>query len=249
MRKKLEVNPKYASYDMLKQLYQTEKDVRLKIRLLAILHFFEGYTSLEVAKLLHQSDSTVRRYLHRYNKAGLAGLKDIPHPPKKNILTNDELKEIDKALSSSPRNAGLNFSNWTGQLIVSFVKNKFNKTIALGTAYNILHRLNYSKTRPKKTDKRVNKETLENFQNELNGLLESKDEDTVIVYEDEAIITSEPTISSVWSKKGTQTVVKTNTSGSRKRNVIFGAVNPETGELSQQFSDKGNTENFKSFLK
>jgi transposase len=128
--------------------------------LLAILYFFEGYASHQVAKLLHQSDSTVRRYLHRYNKFGLVGLKDIPHPPKETILTNDELKVVDKALSSSPRDVGLNSSNWTGWLVVSFVKKKFNKTIAISTAYNILHQLSYSKTRPKKTDKRVNKETL-----------------------------------------------------------------------------------------
>ena len=103
MTKKLEVNPKHTSYDILKQLYQTEKDVRMKIRLLVILCFFEGYASVKVAKFVHQSDSTVRRFLHRYNKFGLTGLKDIPHPPKDTILTDEDLKKIDKALSKSPR--------------------------------------------------------------------------------------------------------------------------------------------------
>ncbi|WP_446899645.1 hypothetical protein ACSVC9_07105 [Clostridium sp. LBM24168] len=78
-----------------------------------------------------------------------------------------------------------------------YYKYKFNKTIALGTAYNITHHLNYSKTRPKKTDKRVNKELLEDFRASLDDLLEAKTEDTVILYEDEAIITSDPTTTAI----------------------------------------------------
>ncbi len=44
---------------MLKQLYKTEKDVRMKIRLLVILYFFEGYSNIKVTKLVHQSSSTL----------------------------------------------------------------------------------------------------------------------------------------------------------------------------------------------
>lgn len=248
MTKRLEVTSKHASYDTLKQLYQTEKNVRMKIRLLVILYFFEGYPSLKVAKLVHQSDSTVRRFLHRYNKFGLSGLKDIPHPPKNTLFTDNELNEIDKVLHVPPRDNGLNYSNWTGTLLALWIKENFNKVISLGTAYNLFHQLDYSKTRPKKMSAKVDKNTLEEFRDNLDNLLESKDENTVILYEDEAIVTSEPTTSAVWSKVGTQTVVKTN-GGTRKRTVIFGAVNSETGELSEQLSDKGNTENFKSFLK
>ncbi|WP_373845695.1 hypothetical protein [Clostridium sp.] len=72
---------------------------------------------------------------------------------------------------------------------------------------------------------------------------------TEILYEDEAIMTSEPTTTATWSKVGYQTVVKINSSGTRQRTVIFGAVNLEKGKLTQELNDKGNTENFKSFLK
>jgi hypothetical protein len=100
-------------------------------------------------------------------------------------------------LSSSPRAVGLNYSNWTGCLITLFVKGEFDKVITLGTAYNIIHNLNYSKTRPKKVDKRVNKKILNDFRDKLNDLLESKAEDTVILYEDKAVITSQATTTSV----------------------------------------------------
>ena len=74
-----------------------------------------------------------------------------------------------------------------------------------------------------------------------------KDENTIILYEDEAIFTSEPTIASMWTKQGEQGIVPTS-GESRKRTVIFGAVNPENGDLYEQFSDAGNTETFKEFM-
>lgn len=44
-------------------------------------------------------------------------------------------------------------------------------------------------------------------------------------------------------------IVKTLPGGTRKRAVVFGAANPETGDLTYQISDKGNSDNFKSFFK
>jgi transposase len=55
----------------------------------------------------------------------------------------------------------------------------------------------------------------------------------VILYEDEAIVTDEPTITAKWGKKGSRPVVSTDTKGKRKRRVIFGAVNPETGKVNE----------------
>ena len=74
-----------------------------------------------------------------------------------------------------------------------------------------------------------------------------KDENTVILYEDEAIFTTEPTVTAIWTKEGHQGVVETS-GGKRDRAVVFGAVNPETGDLFEQISDAGNTENFKNFM-
>ena len=249
MRKRLTVNKKHASYETIKALYTSEKNSKIKTRLLTILHLFEGKSSVEISLLLKQSDATIRTTIHRYNKFGLEGLKDLEQPPKKTILTSDELAIVDNILKESPYNAGLNYNNWTGELLVNWVSLNFNKKISLGTAYNIFSRLNYSKTRAKKSSNKIDKETLTNFREELSNLIISKDENTVILYEDEAIVTSEPSATAVWTKVGVQPIVKTLPGGTRKRAVVFGATNPETGDLIYQISDKGNSDNFKSFLK
>ena len=249
MRKRLTVNINHASYETMKSLYISEKNSKIKTRLLNILHLLEGKSSVEISLLLKQSDATIRKTIHRYNKFGLNGLKDLEHPPKKTILTSDESAIVDDILKESPHSSGLNYNNWTGELLVKWISLNLNKKISLGTAYNIFFRLNYSKTRAKKLSNKIDKETLNNFREGLSNLIKSKDENTVILYEDEAIVTSEPSATAVWTKVGIQPIVKTLPTGTRKRAVVFGATNPETGDLIYQISDKGNSDNFKSFFK
>ncbi len=240
MRKRLTVNINHVSYETVKALYTSEKNSKIKTRLLTILHLFEGKSSVEISVLLKQSDATIRKTIHRYNKFGLNGLKDLEQPPKKTILTSDELAIVDDVLKESPYNASLNYNNWTGELLVKWIDLNFNKKVSLGTAYNIFIRLNYSKTRDKKLSNKISKETLTNFREKLSNLIKLKHENTVVLYEDEAIVTSEPSATAVWTKVGVQPIVKTLPTGARKRVVVFGATNPETGDLIYQISDKGN---------
>lgn len=249
MRKRLTINENHASYETIKYLYSNEKNSIIKTRLLTLLHVIECKTSIEISKILKQSDATVRKTIHRYNKFGLDGLKDLPHPPKKFIISENEMKMIDKILMGSPREAGLNFNNWTGELLNEWIKINFNKEISLKTVYNIFKRLNFTKTRAKKVSKKADIETLNTFREDFSNLINSKDENTIILYEDEAIVTSEPSSTSVWTKKGAQPVIKTLPIGTRKRVVIYGATSCENGDLTYQISDKGNSDNFKSFLK
>jgi len=63
-------------------------------------------------------------------------------------------------------------------------------------------------------------------------IIANKDENTVILYEDEATPdelrgTSEPTTTAVWTKKGHQGIVKTS-GETRKRVVVYGAASSRT---------------------
>lgn len=189
-KKKLEVNLKWASYDILVQLYKSEKVSKVKTRFLILLYFLNGFNSLEISTLIHQSDSTVRRCLHRYNTFGLDGLKDAEYGHRPSILSDNELLQIDKALSKSPRENNLNYNNWTSKLLVEFVRINFSKSISVNTALSTIHKLNYSKTCSKKMSGKVNKQALEDFRDKLNEIINSKDCNVEIIYEDECIITS-----------------------------------------------------------
>lgn len=232
----------------MKSLYDTEKNGVIKIRLLSIMYFYEGQTSVPVSKLVKQSDFTVRKNLHRWNAHGYEGLKDKAHAKPEYKVIDIEMQEIDAILKTKPSEEGFEQSNWTADLLRQWIEKKFGKSMVMMTANRIMHRLNYSKTRSKKQNRDVDIELAEAFRETVGKMVENKDEDTVILYEDEMILSSEPSTTSVWTKVGSQAIVPT-TGGSRKRQVIFGAANPESGDLITQLSDTGNAENFKAFLK
>lgn len=76
--------------DELIELYKKETNARIKQRLWAIVHLYEGKTGLEIAKLLKTSYSSIRRWVKRWNKKGYDGL--IPNftgGPKPKITSNE----------------------------------------------------------------------------------------------------------------------------------------------------------------
>jgi len=248
MGRLIKIEEKWGTYEEICVLYDTEKESRMKIRLLTIKYGVEGKKSEEIAGLVNMTGTTIRKYMKRWNRRGYAGLRDIPHPDAETKMNEAEMAEINAALKKSPREAGMERSNWPGPLLKKWIAKQFKKEVSRTTSYNILHRLRFSKTRAKKQNKKRDPEAAEKIREELEKIVAGKDEDTIILYEDEAIFTSEPTATSVWTKIGEQPIVQTN-SETRKRTVIFGAVNPENGDLYEQFADAGNTVNFQSFLR
>lgn len=246
---RLQVNKNIISYDELKDLYKKSKDSNLKIKYLSILYFWDGMTSLEVGKALKKSDSTVRDYLHRFNKNGLSGLRRKPYPHKDRILNEEQKKYVLDVFNNSPRDIGLHKSNWTIPYLCNWMRFDLGIICSKSGLYDLVKRNGFSKVRPKRQNKNADLDKTEKFKKDLAKILQNKSDDTIVLYEDEAIVTDEPTITSKWVKKGSRPIVKTDSKSSRKRMVIFGAVNPETGKVSTKITDSGNKDNFKDFLK
>ena len=128
-----------------------------------------------------------------------------------------------------------------------WINREFGVKYAASGLYDLIHRIGYSMQRSKKQCRNADSEKQEPFKKELKNLVEKADDDTVILYEDEAIITDEPTTTCKWALVGKQPVMQTNSKGSRKRKVIFGACNPKTGEVIYSTEDSGNSESFEDF--
>ena len=209
----------------------------------------EGYTSLDVAKLLNTSDSTVRDWLNRYNSFWMKGL--IPQKAKGADckLTNEQLNEVYHVLLESPREHSFNKSNWTMPVLKQWIRKRFGVNYAQVSLYGLVQKIGYSMRRPKKQCRNADPVKQGAFKKELKELVEDVDDDTVILYEDEAIITDEPSTTGKWAPIGKQPIVQTNSKGSRKRRVIFGACSPKTGEVIYSTEEAGNSESFEDFLK
>ncbi|MGI6697320.1 MAG: winged helix-turn-helix domain-containing protein [Clostridia bacterium] len=120
----------------------------------------------------------------------------------------------------------------------------YNKASSL---YDVVHNLGFSLQRPKKQSRNAKKELQEQFKADIRDLLETCDDDTVILYQDEAVITDESTAILKWAPKGKQPIVPTDNVGSRERFVMFGAVNPVDGKVHYSTSKSANTNSLRIF--
>jgi putative transposase len=99
MPKKPEVI-KHVTREELEDMYKREKNSRIKERLLAILHLYEGKNIPEVSKIIKRSESSIKRWLKRWNKEGYNGLipelKGGPIPKLPDSEWDKILKEIEE---------------------------------------------------------------------------------------------------------------------------------------------------------
>ncbi len=78
--------------------YRNEKDPRVKERLLALIHLYEGKTVKEVSTIVKRSIRTVERWVSAWNKSGYEGLAPQFTGGPKPKLSVDEWDKIVKEI-------------------------------------------------------------------------------------------------------------------------------------------------------
>jgi transposase len=100
--------------DELNGLYRTTKDVRLRTRAQIILLAIEqGMNAPTIAKIVQESDQTVRNWFKRYTAEGVEGLKDAPRPGSPRKVTLEYAARLVELVRLRPRSLGLPYSLWT----------------------------------------------------------------------------------------------------------------------------------------
>ena len=107
----------------LKALYKKAKNNKLARKYLAILKLYQDKSTRQVADELFVTPQIIRKWIHRWNEQGPDGLVDIPQSGRPPFLTDEEQAELIQDLLKSPRDSGLDYSNWMLK-IISFPRNE-----------------------------------------------------------------------------------------------------------------------------
>ncbi|HMT02432.1 MAG TPA: helix-turn-helix domain-containing protein [Burkholderiales bacterium] len=121
------------------ELAESEDNLALKVRYIALSYLQAGKTVLETAELVGRSSRMVHRWISQYRDFGLDGLKDKPGRGRKTQLPverEDEFKS--KILALQRQSVG----KLKGRSIQKLLKDDFDIDCTLSTVYNILSRLN-----------------------------------------------------------------------------------------------------------
>jgi transposase len=96
----------------------------------------------KVAELVAYSAIWVREIVKRYNRIGVAGLKDLRHdnPGQERVLSQVQEAALAKTLDKDAPGVGL----WTGAKVAAWIAQKTKQKVSAVTGWQYLRRLGYS---------------------------------------------------------------------------------------------------------
>jgi len=115
MRKPLELRALTAAEQQeIEQLARSRTGAaRLVERARIVWQASQGHRVAEIARQLKVSQTTVGRWLKRFNAAGVTGLADEPRSGRPATYTPEQVARVIATALTDPRRLGLPFASWT----------------------------------------------------------------------------------------------------------------------------------------
>jgi len=186
-----------------------------------------------------------RRLKYAYLKGGVAALEDKRVNGRERILTRAERDAVITTLKTKqPREVivGCEVEHWTTGLLGLYIVDQFGKHYKSKTSERLLFRkAKLSWHCPGKVYEKADPVATAAWEKEMQPVLEKHwdDGNTVILCEDEMVLTSRTTVQKVWLPKGEYPpVIETN--NTRKRKNFYGFLNLKTGQEHAFMTDKQN---------
>lgn len=228
--------------DELEKLRRTTKQAATANRALAILLLVKhADMSLGIYSVDH-----ARRLKYAYFKGGVAALEDKRiNNSRERILTRAERHGVIATLKTKqPKEVipGCEVGYWTTGLLGVYILDQFGKRYKSKTSQRLLFReAKLSWHYPGKVYEKADSTAKIAWTEATTPVLEKHwdDGNTVILCEDEMVLTSRTTVQKVWLPKGEYPpVIETN--NTRKRKNFYGFLNLKTGQEHVFMTDKQN---------
>ena len=131
------------SQEKVKQAYDKEKDGRVKQRLFIILKAFKIKSSYKIADLADTSHTKVQRWIKRFNKYGIVGLKDKRRDGRPSQLTKQQKEKLENILD----NPGEFKPGYKTNEIVDKIRKVFGINYTVRHVRRLLHIMGYGRTK------------------------------------------------------------------------------------------------------
>jgi len=214
------------------KLHRQCKERKFADRLKAILLLDDGYSCIEVGRILLLDDDTIRTYQNHYINYGAEDLIKNNNKGTLPILTREQIDLLDKHLVKNT------YADSKG--IVAWIEEKFKVHYTTSGINALLKRMNFVYKKPVlvpcKADVAKQEQFIEQYKELKNNLTENDQ-----IYFVDGVHPQHNTISNCgWIKKGQTKHLKTN--NGRQRTNINGALNIETKDVFYVEDDRINSQ-------
>lgn len=139
------------SSEELRRRARQEGDGRVAARLFAIANALEGMDRASAARLAGMDRQTLRDWVHRYNKEGIAGLSNRPLPGRSPKLTEGQMAALKAVVLTGPDPAVDGVVRWRIVDLCRWVDERWGVSYSETGMLRLLWSLDLShrKTRPR----------------------------------------------------------------------------------------------------
>jgi len=221
---------------------------RVALRAQMVLLSARGYTVRQIGEIFEVGPDVVRDWLHRYERAGTAGLEDRPRPggPLRERLARPI---VDTQASNPPCNNGLVQTCWTVGLLAAFLLARFGLKLSPSTVRRHLKASDWRWARPRlapATHAPAGQRKVDPASEwKLAQIARALTSAATVLYLDECELHLLPVIRNMWMK-GPR--VRVPTPGKNAKRAVFGALDARTGALHYALRERKRAVDFVAFL-
>jgi transposase len=164
----------------------------------------------------------------------IKGIKAVETKPKKqkSLLTKKQLKEIARTLKTkTPEDFNYSCSFWTTSVLGDFIKREYDVCYKSKTSlYLIFRQAKFTYHKPGRVYHNQDPEEVKRWRKETKPIVKRafKDKETIILAEDEMILSTQTTFQKIWLPEGEYPRIEI--SNIRKNRSVYGFLNVKTGQ-------------------
>ncbi|MGA2092756.1 MAG: winged helix-turn-helix domain-containing protein [Sedimentisphaerales bacterium] len=152
----------HHTIEELQTFYRTEKNARIARRLHGIYLAGKGLSCFQIIAVTGDARRTIQQWVYKYNKQGIAGLKDRPRPGQPTKLPRKAERKFCRRIEAGTTEKD-SVSVLNGHAIRRILEDEFGVLYSRQGLYDLLHRLGYSCLCPRPQHEKADPQQQEEF--------------------------------------------------------------------------------------
>ena len=125
------------------------EESRYDHRLHGVLLVAQGMSCPDVAGLLGDAPRSVENWVRRFEKNGLAGLREGERCGRPQRLQAEQVAKINVILRQTPRDAGLSQNLWDGKVLSAWIEREYGVHLGVRQCQRMFRRLHFRLRKPR----------------------------------------------------------------------------------------------------
>ena len=129
-----------------KAIMTSSDEAKFLFRVFAVNMVLSGTPASQVGASAGFTKAAVTGWVKAVDEKGFEALRSQQHPGRPPKLTEEQLKQIDAAIQSDPKDYGIKV--WDGPSLSAYIKTQFNVEIGVRQCQRLFRNLGFSRIRP-----------------------------------------------------------------------------------------------------